>query len=822
MSKKLTLLALLIGAPLLSNATPFWTPATVTQTVFQYPIASSSSALVSSSSASVSVSSNPLPPNIGTGIASITPQLEYPLRDLRQLDSLFTSVTDAVRTLLGTVDDLAKKLVGGVLSQTVSELRNAVNNLVSELNQVTDQVDSLNGFLSDIRSGPASTTSAGQVYDASQGILRRLAQLTTEVNAITSAIQKCPTKPDNLATLQGTLDNLEKTLWIFVSRIARKCGTPEEGHDLILTFQTRVTFLKSYSKWFSVTTPSLKEKAVGMTWNCDSRNKTFRRGTDGEREDAFVPGPCAGDSVPPEMGALVWAGCVGDFSDTGAVLDEADRILDMGFSRTLSAPLSHLPKSRQTLLFSATQTDSVNDLALLSLKDPVHIGTGDTGSSTSSAIPPNLEHHYLSCTLDQKLSILWGFIKTHLQSKTLVFLSSCKQVRFVFETFCKMHPGVPLLQIHGKLNLKQTARLAMYTKFTQAAHAVLFATDVAARGLDFPRVDWVLQVDAPEDAETCKALMFLLPSEEEGMKAALARKGVEVQRIKAKMSKDPEIKYLGQRAFVSYLCSIRLHKNKVVFNLAELPAERFAESLGLPGAPKIKFLSKEVAKQKKNKSRAVEAAQAEVREETADAQADSGEEDSGDEGDVHDSSDGEGGGEPNEEEDEDEDEPAKKPGAVRTKYDRMFERKNQNVLSAHYSKLIEGDGDDDDEEEFIALKRADHELDGGEVGVDEAADMSKRKQRLMASKAKRALLTGGLGKLIFDEEGKPHKMYEMEDADAWINDKGGIRKAGVIGGGLMVADADDDSYVEPEFDLLTSDSDDEVWAPPPPTKRSNP
>ncbi|KAJ7846405.1 hypothetical protein B0H14DRAFT_936565 [Mycena olivaceomarginata] len=115
MSAKLILLALLIRAPLLSNATPFWTPATVTQTVFQYPIASSSSALVSSSSVSVSVSSNPLPPNIGTGIASITPQLEYPLRDLRQLDSLFTSVTDT--------------------------LRNAVNNLVSELNQVTDQVD---------------------------------------------------------------------------------------------------------------------------------------------------------------------------------------------------------------------------------------------------------------------------------------------------------------------------------------------------------------------------------------------------------------------------------------------------------------------------------------------------------------------------------------------------------------------------------------------------------------------------------------------------------------------------------------------------------
>jgi hypothetical protein len=103
----------------------------------------------------------------------------------------------------------------------------------------------------------------------------------------------------------------------------------------------------------------------------------------------------------------------------------------------------------------------------------------------------------------------------------------------------------------------------------------------------------------------------------------------------------------------------------------------------------------------------------------------------------------------------------------------MFERKNQNVLSEHYSKLIEGGGDDGDEEDFITLKRADHDL-GEELGLpDEAADMSKRKQRM--GKAKRALMTGGMGrKLIFDEEGNPHEMYEMEDADRWMEEKGGL------------------------------------------------
>lgn len=254
------------------------------------------------------------------------------------------------------------------------------------------------------------------------------------------------------------------------------------------------------------------------------------------------------------------------------VLDEADRILDMGFKRTLAALLAHLPKTRQTLLFSATQTESVSDLARLSLKDPVYIGIKNANSS-NSFIPDNLEQHYIVTDLDKKLDVLWSFIKTHLQSKIIVFLSSCKQVRFVYETFCKMHPGVPLIHLHGKL--KQQARLQMYTKFTSQSHAILFATDIAARGLDFPGVDWVVQIDAPEDAETYihrvgrtaryeshgKGLLFLLPTEEEGMTAALKKKGLEVNKIKIRSSKtqsvenqlqklcfeDPEIKYLAQR-----------------------------------------------------------------------------------------------------------------------------------------------------------------------------------------------------------------------------------------------------------------------------------
>jgi len=257
------------------------------------------------------------------------------------------------------------------------------------------------------------------------------------------------------------------------------------------------------------------------------------------------------------------------------VLDEADRILDMGFAKAMNAIIAHLPSSRQTLLFSATQTDSVSDLARLSLKDAVYVSVKE--EDHDAATPKGLEQHYIICELPRKLDTLFSFIKTHLQVKALVFFSTCKQVRFSFEAFCKLHPGVSIMHLHGKQ--KQSKRLEIFQRFTMANHAFLFATDIAARGLDFPAVDWVIQLDAPEDAETYihrvgrtaryqsqgKSLLFLLPSEEEGFIASLKLKGIVPRKIKVKQSQttsiqnrlqgfafqDPDIKYLAQR--VSHL-----------------------------------------------------------------------------------------------------------------------------------------------------------------------------------------------------------------------------------------------------------------------------
>ncbi|KHN38284.1 DEAD-box ATP-dependent RNA helicase 32 [Glycine soja] len=232
------------------------------------------------------------------------------------------------------------------------------------------------------------------------------------------------------------------------------------------------------------------------------------------------------------------------------VLDEADRILDSGFKKELNAIISQLPKRRQTLLFSATQTKSIQDLARLSLKDPEYLSVHEE-SVTST--PTLLKQIVMIVPLEQKLDMLWSFIKTHLQSKTLVFLSSCKQVKFVFEAFKKLHPGIPLKCLHGRM--KQERRMAIYSEFCEK-RSVLFSTDVAARGLDFNKaVDWVVQVDCPENVASYihrvgrtaryksdgKSVLFLLPSEIQMLEKLKAAK-VPVHFNKKIKSKDVSTK----------------------------------------------------------------------------------------------------------------------------------------------------------------------------------------------------------------------------------------------------------------------------------------
>ena len=308
------------------------------------------------------------------------------------------------------------------------------------------------------------------------------------------------------------------------------------------------------------------------------------------------------------------------------VLDEADRCLDMGFAQTLNAIIENFPPDRQTLLFSATQTSSVTDLARLNLKDPVYIGKHKADNLVNNnllVVPELLQQNYVIVELEDKIAMLWSFIKNHLKQKVIVFLSSCKQVKYVYEIFCKLRPGTSLLALYGTLH--QDRRIAIYNDFVKKSNVVLFATDIASRGLDFPSVNWVVQLDCPEDVTQYihragrsarnksrgECLLVLMPSEEEGMIEELHRKFLSIRKIQidpkklfsprakieAFLAQNPELKASAQRCFVAYIKSIFLMRNKKIFDVNALNFDAYGKSLGLVVTPRVRFLERYLKKQ---------------------------------------------------------------------------------------------------------------------------------------------------------------------------------------------------------------------------------
>jgi ATP-dependent RNA helicase DDX10/DBP4 len=113
----------------------------------------------------------------------------------------------------------------------------------------------------------------------------------------------------------------------------------------------------------------------------------------------------------------------------------------------------------------------------------------------------------------------------------------------------------------------------------------------------------------------------------------------------------------------------------------------------------------------------------------------------------------------------------------------MFERKNQNVLSAHYAKLIDHSaaGFDDEADDFITLKRADHELSDAELPLVDTIKENLSKRKLKLGRAKRAVEKYGKlsRKVIFDDDGNPHDVYELGDAEDFFKD--GLKGANEAG-----------------------------------------
>jgi len=170
------------------------------------------------------------------------------------------------------------------------------------------------------------------------------------------------------------------------------------------------------------------------------------------------------------------------------VLDEADRMLSLDFEQELNELLQVIPEKRKTLLFSATMTSKVQKLQRACLKDPVKVEV-----STKFQTPKKLLQSYLFIPAKYKDCYLTYLINEYAGQSMLVFGATCNNVQRL--ALMLRNLGFPAICLHGQMS--QPKRLGALHKFTSGSRSILICTDVAARGLDIPSVDLVINFDLP-------------------------------------------------------------------------------------------------------------------------------------------------------------------------------------------------------------------------------------------------------------------------------------------------------------------------------------
>lgn len=291
------------------------------------------------------------------------------------------------------------------------------------------------------------------------------------------------------------------------------------------------------------------------------------------------------------------------------VIDEADRILEIGFEEEMRQIVKLLPRDRQTMLFSATQTTKVEDLARLSFKrQPLYVGVHD---SEAAATREGLEQGYCVVPADKRFLLLFTFLKKNLGKKVMVFFSSCQSVKFHSDLL--NYIDIPVKAIHGKQ--KQAKRTTTFFEFCQADTGILLCTDVAARGLDIPAVDWIIQFDPPDDPKEYihrvgrtargkggrgRALLMLMPEELSFLKYLKAAKiplneyefpPSKLANVQSQLEKLVEKNYYlhqaAKEAFRSYLLAYNSHGLKDTFNIHSLDLKAVAKSFGFTHPPRV-------------------------------------------------------------------------------------------------------------------------------------------------------------------------------------------------------------------------------------------
>jgi ATP-dependent RNA helicase DeaD len=216
------------------------------------------------------------------------------------------------------------------------------------------------------------------------------------------------------------------------------------------------------------------------------------------------------------------------------VLDEADRMLDMGFLTDVELILSCMIHEHRTLLFSATMPKEIKHLAKSYLKDAVTIEL-----NLEQVAPESLEHYFVQTKPAGRLQQLLDYIKAESPAQAILFCNSRITADKLYEKLRKELDSVEI--IHG--GLEQSRRTSLFRRFRELKIRYMVATDIAGRGLDFSHVTHVINFDFPKELDAYthrtgrtarmgrkgKAMTFIMPSELNKLRHLLLKKNIEPQ-----------------------------------------------------------------------------------------------------------------------------------------------------------------------------------------------------------------------------------------------------------------------------------------------------
>ncbi|KAG2386720.1 hypothetical protein C9374_002464 [Naegleria lovaniensis] len=350
------------------------------------------------------------------------------------------------------------------------------------------------------------------------------------------------------------------------------------------------------------------------------------------------------------------------------IIDEADIILNMGFRQQVDDILSHLPKQRRTGLFSATQTSELDDLVRSGLRNPMKVTAVETHESSGSdkkkaTVPSQLTNFYMYCDYRQKLNYLIHLLKNDdpipSGNSIIVYFLTCACVDFYSKLFREILgkkdlQSIQLFSLHGQMVQKR--RNAEHQSFKTACEeiskqhesnisnetsnessntttnvsnskkAVLFCTDVAARGLDFPSISTIIQFDAPTNPDQFvhrvgrtarmgkegQSILFLARFENDyidylefkkihmhelvASQNMISHNYTNKETLKNIILSDRDIFEKGEEALKSFVRSYKEHQLTYIFKFDKLRFDQLLEAYCVLKRPTIREIKQQMEK----------------------------------------------------------------------------------------------------------------------------------------------------------------------------------------------------------------------------------